>query len=87
MTTKYIKDHPPTDVSTEFLPYLVRMRAMSLPPKEAVPFMKDTLQLYLKDHGKDANYFGLLSVVGDIFINLGMKNQASKIFRKLKQTN
>ena len=89
MTTKYIKDHPPTDIRDAFLPYLVRVRAMSLPPEEAVPFMKEALQQYLKGHGKDANYFGLLSVVGDAFINLGMKHQSSKIFRKikLKQTN
>ena len=87
ITAKYMRDHPPTDIRNEFLPFLVQMRATSLPPEEAVPFMKEALQQYLKDHGKDDHYWTLLSVVGEIFVTLGMKHQASKIFRKIKQTD
>jgi len=84
---KYMKDHPPNDIRNEFLPSLVRVRATSLPPEKAVPFMKEALQQYLKDHGKDDIYWALLSVMGNTFINLGLKHQASKIFKKMKQSD
>jgi len=82
-TAQYIADHK--DNRSNSFSFAMGMHAGSLEPKEAVSFMKETRLQYLKTVGEDEEYWFLLACFADILINFGMKHQASKLFRKIKQ--
>jgi len=84
ITKKYIADHK-YNIPNTLLHYVMGMHAGSLEPKEALSFMKETRQQYLKNFGEDECYWKLLANFADTLTILGMKHQASKLFRKIKQ--
>ena len=84
ITTKYIADNK-NNIPNDMLYYVMGMHAGSLEPKEALSFMKETRQQYLKNFGEDECYWKLLANFADTLTILGMKHQASKLFRKIKQ--